>query len=254
MAHYQVILAYDGTDFQGFQRQKNVRTVQGVVEAGLYRLGWQEKTILSAGRTDTGVHASGQVVTFELDWNHSPEKLCNALNAVLPTDVSARQARQTATSFHPRYDAISREYCYRVLLDPERNPLLERYQWRINHSLHFENLQQAARLYIGRYDFSAYGTPPRPTSSTVREITRSHWVIEGRQLQYRVRANAFLYHMVRRLVFLQVAVASGKVDLHRLTDALERGMPDHPGIAPAHGLELVHVEYGENNLDSAGNN
>ncbi len=251
MAHYQVILAYDGTDFQGFQRQKNVRTVQRVVEEALSRLGWQEKSILSAGRTDTGVHASGQVIAFQLEWSHSPEQLCSALNANLPADVSARSARQTNPGFHPRYDAIHREYCYRILNDPERHPLIERYQWRVHHPMNLEILQQAACLFIGRHDFSVYGTPPRPSSSTVREITRSHWVIQDRQFQYQVCANAFLYHMVRRLVFVQVAVATGKVDLRRLETNLEAGIPDHPGIAPAHGLELVNVAYANKNLDCA---
>lgn len=254
MVHYQVILAYDGTDFQGFQRQNGVRTVQGEVEKALAHLGWQDETILSAGRTDTGVHASGQVLAFQLDWPHSPEKLCSAMNALLPTDVSARGAAVVDPSFHPRFDATSREYCYRVLLDPMRDCLLERHQWRVYHLLQPDLLQQAASLFVGRHDFKKYGSPPRPSSSTVREITLSHWVVNGPQLQYHVRANAFLYHMVRRLVFIQVAVATGKVDLHRLSDTLEEGVPDHPGIAPAHGLELVKVEYGEKSLASTGNN
>jgi tRNA pseudouridine38-40 synthase len=243
MALYQVILSYDGTDFQGFQRQKNARTVQGELEASLKKIGWRESTIQSAGRTDTGVHASGQVVTFELDWNHPPEELCSALNSALPPDVSVRSAQAAESGFHPRYDATYREYCYRVYTDLVRDPLKERYQWRVIQPLNFEDLQQAAQIMIGRHDFTAFGRPPRPTSSTIREVTLSHWVKQGEQLQYHVRANAFLYHMVRRLVFIQVAVAAGKVDLSELANNLERGCPDHPGIAPAHGLELAHVAY-----------
>jgi tRNA pseudouridine38-40 synthase len=248
MAHYQFILAYDGTEFQGFQRQKNVRTVQGVVEGAIRNLGWQGKTILSAGRTDTGVHASGQVVVADIDWRHSPDELLSALNAILPADVSAREIRIVPDDFHPRYDATGREYCYRILMDPIRQPILERYQWRLNYPVQPELLYQTACLFLGRHDFATYGTPPRVTSSTIREITLSHWVIEGKQLMYHVRANAFLYHMVRRLVFVQIAVASGKVDLLRLSSQLEEGIPNHPGIAPAHGLELVRVVYSEDKM------
>lgn len=245
MAHYQVILAYDGTDFQGYQRQLNTRTVQGEVEKVLSRLGWCGETTLCGGRTDTGVHASGQVITFDMDWTQTDEKLRGALNHYLPADISVRQVKQAEPGFHPRYNAISREYCYRLTFDPVRNPLADRYQWRIHKPLQDEILPSLAALFIGRHDFAAYGTPPRPSSSTVRNITLSHWVISERQYQYHVCANAFLYHMVRRLVFVQVACANGSVDPNRLRDNIETGLPDHPGIAPPQGLELVKVTYRE---------
>jgi tRNA pseudouridine38-40 synthase len=111
--------------------------------------------------------------------------------------------------------------------------------------MNIEDLQQAAQLLMGKHDFAAFGTPPKPSSSTIREVTLSHWEFQGEQIQYHVRANAFLYHMVRRMVFIQVAIATGRVDLSRLASNLEGGLPDHPGIAPAHGLELVHVTYAE---------
>ena len=105
MERYKVILAYDGTEFQGFQRQTNTRTVQGVVEAALHRLGWQGQRLLAAGRTDAGVHAVGQVVAFDLDWPHTPQALANALNAYLPPSVAARHVQPVPADFHPRYHA-----------------------------------------------------------------------------------------------------------------------------------------------------
>ena len=105
MERYQLILAYDGTDFFGFQRQGNTRTVQQVVEKALSELGWQEETILFAGRTDSGVHASGQVVSFSLVWQHDDVDLVNALNAKLPADAAVRDITQVKAGFHPRYDA-----------------------------------------------------------------------------------------------------------------------------------------------------
>ena len=110
MARYKVILAYDGTDFLGYQRQGKTRTVQLVVEAALVKLGWEGTTILTAGRTDSGVHASGQVVAFDLDWAHSTDDLVRALNANLPDDVAVKDGAQVVDDFHPRYDAVERTY------------------------------------------------------------------------------------------------------------------------------------------------
>src|SRR3989337_127644 len=110
MVRYKVILAYDGTDFQGFQRQAKARTVQSVVEAALRSFGWQGKAILASGRTDTGVHASGQVIAFDLDWAHAPEALRSAINAHLPEDVAVQTVTQAADDFHPRYAAQARRY------------------------------------------------------------------------------------------------------------------------------------------------
>ncbi len=129
MARYQVILAYDGADFFGFQRQADgcgQRTVQGVVEQALRRIGWQGRAILFAGRTDVGVHASGQVIAFDLDWLHSTDALLAALNANLPADVAAQAAQLAADDFHPRYDARARCYRYRLFCQPRRDPLRER--------------------------------------------------------------------------------------------------------------------------------
>ncbi|HZW05020.1 MAG TPA: tRNA pseudouridine synthase A, partial [Anaerolineaceae bacterium] len=122
MERYQVILAYDGTEFQGFQRQTGTRTVQSEIETALRRLGWQGRSILSAGRTDTGVHAAGQVIAFDLDWTHSPETLGRAMNAFLPSDVAVKAVRATAPDFHPRFDAVARCYHYRIYCQPARDP------------------------------------------------------------------------------------------------------------------------------------
>ena len=131
MARYQVILAYDGTFFKGYQRQAQARTVQAVVETALRQLGWRGRTVLSAGRTDTGVHASGQVIAFDLEWAHPAEELLRALNANLPEDVAAREIHEADLEFHPRYWAVSRRYRYRLFCQETRDPLRERYAWRV---------------------------------------------------------------------------------------------------------------------------
>lgn len=243
MARYQVTLSYDGTEFKGYQRQGIKRTIQGCVEDALRKLGWTATSILSAGRTDTGVHASGQVVAFDLEWNHPVVDMLPALNGNLPADIAARQIQLVEANFHPRYDARSREYLYRILIDGTRDPLRERFAWRLEQPMDFSVLGRSAKVILGEHDFAAYGTPPRAGSSTIRRITRSEWQKNGNDLTFSICGNAFLYHMVRRLVFVQIEAAFGRIDLDRMLIKFERGFNDHPGIAPARGLELIKVTY-----------
>lgn len=245
-AHYQVILAYDGTHFFGFQRQGKKRTVQGVVEDALRRIGWAERSLLAAGRTDTGVHASGQVVAFSLDWAHSPDDLRNALNAYLPEDVAARAVALASPGFHPRFCATLRRYQYHLTCQPVRDPLMERYAWRVWPLLELDRLQETAGAFLGMHDFAAYGKALHAGGSTVRTVVRSAWWRDAEQMVFEVAADAFLYHMVRRMVYVQVAVARGRLGLVDFQASLQ-GNPETiqalAGIAPAHGLELVEVEY-----------
>jgi tRNA pseudouridine38-40 synthase len=252
MARYQVILAYDGTRYQGFQKQvrrPEAPTIQGVFETALHELGWQGQAILAAGRTDTGVHASGQVVAFDLEWKHVPQALQAALNAHLPADVIVQAVLAAAPDFHPRYDALSRHYRYRIYCRAVADPLRERYAWRVWPLLAVETLQEAAVSLVGRHDFAAYGTPPRSGGSTVRTIFEVGWRTAGMEaaqdeLVFDVRGDAFLYHMVRRLVFIQVAVGQGRLETRALADLLA-DPPRFPvqGLAPAKGLTLVEVTY-----------
>ncbi len=243
MALYQLILAYDGTEFSGFQRQGKTRTVQSEFEGVLQELGWQEESILFAGRTDSGVHASGQVVAFSLEWKHSPAALCNALNARLPGDISVVKGGRAEAEFHPRYDASSRSYRYTIYHQPFMQPLLERFAWRVWPTLDLEKLNDAAKEFIGRHDFSAFGRAMKPGSSTVREVFSSKWEAHETGCRYEVRANAFLYHMVRRLVNVQVSYAKGLLSLEEIRGARDSQVLIKPGLAPAHGLVLSSVEY-----------
>jgi tRNA pseudouridine38-40 synthase len=243
MALYQLILAYDGTEFSGFQRQGSTRTVQSEVERALQELDWQEESILFAGRTDSGVHASGQVVSFSLEWKHSPTALCNALNARLPGDISVIRGSRAEAEFHPRYDASSRSYRYTIYHQPFRQPLLERFAWRIWPAVDLTLLNEAAREFIGRHDFSAFGRAMKPGSSTVRDVFSSKWETQESGCVYEVKANAFLYHMVRRLVNVQVSYAKGLLTLANICEARDSQTGIKPGLAPAHGLALISVAY-----------
>jgi tRNA pseudouridine38-40 synthase len=244
MARYQVILAYDGTEFQGFQKQADARTVQGVIEVALRKLNWQGETLLAAGRTDTGVHAAGQVIAFDLHWGHTPDELLRALNANLPADVAVRQVRLALPDFHPRYDAVSRCYRYHILCEPVRNPLMERYAWRVWPPVDFVRLDRAASSLLGSHDFSAFGNPPHPGGRTVRSVTRAEWFQEGALLVFEIVSRAFLYHMVRRLVSFQVEIGQGRYENGALTTSLDEAPAEMvPGLAPAQGLVLKEICY-----------
>jgi tRNA pseudouridine38-40 synthase len=249
MARYQIILAYDGTDFLGSQRQASSRTAQSELEKALRKIGWHGRTVYLAGRTDTGTHASGQVAAFDLDWSHGTGKLQDALNAHLPRDMAVKQVEQAADTFHPRFDASSRSYRYRLFCASVRDPLRERFAWRVWPAV--TDLKPLARVWLGTHDFTAFGTSPRPGGSTVRTVMAAEWQQQGDEWIFEVQADAFLYRMVRRLVFSQVAVGQARLSAEVLARALDDRSDIRQsaqtmlpaGLAPACGLTLVEVRY-----------
>lgn len=257
MARYQLTLAYDGTDFFGSQRQASPsgaskRTVQGELEKALQKLGWTGRSVLMAGRTDTGVHATGQVASCDLDWSHADEELLRALNTTLPDDLAVQKVCIVNADFHPRFDATSRCYRYRLFCQPARDPIRERFAWRIRSEINSQLLAETAKLFLGTHDFAAFGSPTTPKGSTARTVMNANWT-QAREAEdewhFEVRADAFLYRMVRRIVFVQVAVAQGKVSAEAIAGALANPVragerTEIPaGLAPAQGLTLVEVTY-----------
>jgi tRNA pseudouridine38-40 synthase len=253
MARYQIILAYDGTHFLGSQRQASSRTVQGELEKALCKLGWSGQTVYLAGRTDTGTHASGQVAAFDLDWGHGLNELHKALNTHLPHDMAVREVKGAGDEFHPRFDASSRRYRYRLFCDGVRDPLRERYAWRVWPAV--TDLRPLAAIWPGTHDFAVFGTPPRTEGNTVRKVLSAEWQNCGDEWTFDIQADAFLYRMVRRLVYAQVAVGQGRLPAEALVRALENspssaqaaqndGQSRIPAsLAPASGLTLVEVCY-----------
>ncbi|MCY4106307.1 MAG: tRNA pseudouridine(38-40) synthase TruA [Chloroflexi bacterium] len=246
-------LAYAGTAYHGFQRQAGeTPTIQRMLERALSQLGAADPTVRAAGRTDRGVHAIGQVISFAIAWRHEDDELLRALNAQLPPDIALQQLwRVEGERFHPRFDARSRRYRYRLLLAAQRQPLGEAYAWRLRPPLDEGAMQDAARLLIGEHDFASFGTPPQG-ESTVREVYTSEWSGEGRLLgrilTYSVEANGFLQHMVRRIVSALVAVGRGQRSLAYIAEALrvakggaQRGLISQ--LAPPQGLFLEAVRY-----------
>ncbi len=242
---YRATLAYDGTGFYGFQRQRNAApTVQGEVEAALERISGQHVEVIGAGRTDAGVHASGQVIAFDLDWRHAPQALAEALNATLPEAIAVREVREAAPDFHPRFDARSRTYVYRLYVAPVRDPLRRLYAWHLTSELDMEAMQAAAQCLLGTHDFTSFGTPPQG-ENPVRTVYEARWeACADDEYAFTITADAFLQHMVRSLVEGLVQVGQGRLTVQAFADILaarRRGLVK--GLAPPHGLTLVAVNY-----------
>src|SRR5512143_3791778 len=219
MARYKLTLAYDGTDFSGSQRQSRPRTVEGEIEKACWELGWRGSRALFSGRTDSGVHASGHVSAVGREWCHCPEALLEALNAKLPWDVAVHAAEIVEPSFHPRFDARSRRYCYHVRCSRVRDPLHDRTSWRVWPRIDPAVLNRGAAHFVGRHDFGAFGAAAHKGGSTERTVTVSEWSCSGAELRYEIASDGFLYGVVRRLVFVQVAVAQGRCEEAALLEA-----------------------------------
>ncbi len=243
IAPYKVILSYNGSAFAGFQRQNDERTVQGEFENSLRKMGWIGNSILAAGRTDAGVHAKAQVVSFQLEWKHSVEDLRNALNYYLPNDMAVQRVDEAHEGFHPRFDAKARHYVYHCFCSPVRDPIREVFAWRVWPQVKLDRMNLAAQDLLGSHDFAAFGSPTSDSGVTVREVFSAKWQQIGDELQFSIIANAFLYHMVRRITFTLVSIGQGESPVSLITDSLAAGSLDLTGLAPAEGLVLEEIIY-----------
>jgi len=236
---------YDGTELAGFQLQAQDRTVQGEIERALREVTGVETRVIGAGRTDSGVHARGQVIAFNAEWRHELADLHRALNAVLPADVAIVQLGIAPEGFHPRFDAVSRTYRYSLLTQPWRSPLNRRTAWQVPYQLDIDRMAQASRCLIGTHDFSTFGRPPQGENS-VRTVNKATWRKDCDSMTFDITANAFLYHMVRSLVGSLVLVGSGQLSADEFEGMLlARDSSLAKQLAPAHGLCLMRVDYSE---------
>jgi tRNA pseudouridine38-40 synthase len=239
---FRATVEYDGTEFAGFQVQPGARTVQGELEAALARLiGGTRQPVQGAGRTDAGVHATGQVIAFTYPGSLSAEALTDAFNGTLPPDVAIRDLRRAPEGYNPRYAARYREYRYSIWNGP-RSPLRERTALWVRSGLDVTAMSRAATAFEGRHDFSAVGgADPQP----VRTVHRIRVRRDGDAITIDVRADAFLRGMVRRIVAILLAVGKGKLEATAVPGLLTAGKPALRGAAaPARGLCLRRVVLG----------
>lgn len=245
MTTFKVVLEYDGTGYAGWQRQVNAPTIQATVEEALAAIAQTRLTIIGAGRTDAGVHALGQVASFRTDRGLSQREWLRALNAHLPPDISVRSVEEVPDDFHARYSARGKLYEYHLLNRSERAPLLRNRAWLLYKPLDLAAMAEAAACLIGSHDFSSFQTAPTDNENPHCRLDRSELQRRGDLIVLAFQADRFLKQMVRSMVGTLVEVGQGKrtpADMRRVLAARSRAAAGR--TAPAHGLYLVRVEYG----------
>jgi tRNA pseudouridine38-40 synthase len=245
---FRIVVAYDGTDFAGWQTQARTstrRTVQGTVQEALARLADGALVrVDGAGRTDAGVHAEGQVASFALDRDMAPDALARALNGLLPEDVRVLDAARAPEGFHARRSARSKLYRYVLDTGPVQLPTRRRNAAYVPWTLDPAAVAAAAALVKGRHDFAALASSGGSVTTTVRTITRSEARFDGATVTYEVEADGFLRKMVRSIAGGLIAAGRGAVTVDELQHALSAGRRSGwPAPAEARGLTLVRVEY-----------
>jgi tRNA pseudouridine38-40 synthase len=250
MRNLKVILAYDGAEFSGWQVQPDAPTVQGTLGSAIGRITGEKVLPQGSGRTDAGVHALAQVVTFVTESNVPTENFVKALNDILPAAVRVLEVTEVAAEFHARHSARAKTYRYRIYRGAICPPFLARYVWHYPYPLEEGAMERAAALVIGEKDFTSFaavdperGREGEPVSK-VRTIFSSAWERAGDELIYTVRGSGFLHHMVRNLVGTFILVGRGTLqgnDVSRILEARNRSAAG--ATAPASGLYLGGVEY-----------
>jgi len=262
MQHWKITLSYDGTPYNGWQIQPALPTVQGTLAAAITHVTGETVLPQGSGRTDTGVHALGQVATFSLTVPIPAANLHRALNRALPPSIRILSVTPAPEGFHARHSAIRKTYEYRILPlatpDTICSPMLASYVWANHRPLALELLQRAARDVSGEHDFTSFAAsdPDLATrtnetdseneagKSPIRTILHSEWRCDGDLLIYRVTGNGFLHHMVRNLVGTFAEIAAHRLPPDAIPQILAARSRSAAGpTAPARGLFLVHVEY-----------
>ena len=237
-------IEYDGTAYNGWQRQKTGLGVQQRLEEALEKVADHALDVTCAGRTDTGVHASGQVVHFDTPSARDDRGWLLGANSNLPDDISVIWARQVDDEFHARFSATGRNYRYCILNRLERSALQRHRAWWVYQPLDAERMQEAAQHLLGEHDFSAFRAAGCRANTPHRNITRLSVARDGDWITLEVSANAFLQHMVRNIAGSLAAVGKGEAPVEWLADVLESRDREQGGIAaPPHGLTLVSVDY-----------
>jgi tRNA pseudouridine38-40 synthase len=240
------VLAYDGTEYCGWQVQPHGDSIQGRVEAAFSKLADCDVRVVAAGRTDAGVHAEAQVVHFDLPRALPPEALVRGGNTLLPPDIRVRSAEPTAATFHARYSARAKTYRYCLDRGPVSLPFRSRFTLHYPHHLDEDAMSEGARAFVGEHDFAGFRASSCGAKTTIRRCDVSSWlpVGAGDELHYTVKASGFLHHMVRNMVGTLLEIGRGKRsprDIARLLASGDR--PSAGPTAPAKGLHLVCVDY-----------
>jgi tRNA pseudouridine38-40 synthase len=244
MRTLKLILEYDGTDFSGWQIQPGRRTVQGELEITLAKLLGEKVAVIGSGRTDAGVHARGQVASFQTASQRSPEVILRALNAGGDRDIAVREVVDLGedSEFHARFSAKSRIYEYRIIQG--RSPLRRRFAWEVTYPLDAAKMEQSSKSLVGKRDFTSFSSARAEAKTRICIVKNAGWNEEREGLVFRIEADRFLQAMVRSLVGTMVDIGRGRfkpTEMRRILAARDRSLAGK--TAPAHGLCLVQVNY-----------
>lgn len=241
---YKIVFSYDGTKFNGYQVQPNLRTVQGELEKAVSYLNGQTKTeVVASGRTDKGVHALGQVAHFDLNIDIPLDKIKRGLNSNLPEDIHIICVKKVSSNFHARYSSKKKEYIYKINLG-EYNPIMRNYIYQYNKSLDIESMKQAIKLLEGTHDFTSFICSEDERENKVRTIYKTDIKVKKEILEISFQADGFMKYQVRNMVGLLLAIGSEKKqveDVNKIIEAKDR--TKSVKTAPAEGLYLKKVWY-----------
>lgn len=241
----KLVIEYDGSFFHGWQIQNNANTVQEELERAIYKITGEKIRVAGSGRTDAGVHAYGQVAHFDTNSNIAPEKFSDALNYALPSGIAVIVSEEVSKDFHARFSATRKTYKYKIHNRRARSPIMEKRAWHIQGVLNVDNMDKAAKDFIGLHDFSAFCSSGHNITSFERNIYISQWAVENGYLTYTVSGDGFLYNMVRIMTGTMVDIGMNKRAVEGILELLEKKDRKLAGItAPAHGLYLIEVNYG----------
>jgi tRNA pseudouridine38-40 synthase len=246
LQNFKLVIEYDGTAYHGWQRQNNICTIQETIEDALKTMTGQSVTLIGSGRTDAGVHATGQVANFCLETRLTSDVFARGLNSLLPPDIVIKDCTAVGEGFHARYDARSKVYDYRILNRPIPAALFRQYSWHIKLSLDLDAIRTAMLCLKGQHDFSAFEATGSSRSHAVRTVIGVNLFgrDEDGQVVFSIEADGFLRHMVRNIVGTLVDVGLGKVSPKGFEDVMISKDRRLAGItAPAHGLFLREVKY-----------
>ena len=240
-----LIMEYDGTRYHGFQLQANLPTIQGETEKALWKLTGERSRVLAASRTDTGVHAKGQVASFVTRSSLSPETFVKGLNYYLPKDIAIKAAYKVEDSFNVRRNALSREYNYCILNSLTRSPMRQRFSYLVARHLDIDAMNQACQALIGEHDFVSFATCiEAEIKSTVRSVYKAEVKKKEEMAIFNMMANSFLPHQVRNTVGAIIRVGLGKMSIDEFYSIIKARRPGLAGpTAPACGLCLMQVNY-----------
>ncbi len=246
MKTFKLIIEYDGTDFNGWQVQKNGRTIQGQIEKAVSVMTRQHVRITGSGRTDAGVHALGQAAHFQCRTRLEADDFFSGLNSLLPDDIVIHACSRESDQFHARYDVKQKTYQYHILNRPLPSAVGRQYALHISKPLDIKAMEQTASLLAGTHDFSAFENTGSPRSSSVRTVYNVRFFHDDdcRHIIFEITANGFLRYMVRNIVGTLTEIGRSKIKPEQfavILASMDRGQAG--ATAPPHGLFLVSVEY-----------